>query len=79
MSAFKFLIDTNIVIGLEDNKPVDTGLTDLTRLSSANGVRLFVDEAVDDDVRHDTDRARRSGLQLLFPTIATILHTPCAI
>ena len=30
MSAFKFLIDTNIVIGLEDNRPVDAGLTELT-------------------------------------------------
>jgi hypothetical protein len=31
------------VIGLEDNRPVDTGLTELSRRCSANGVRLFVD------------------------------------
>src|SRR5262245_47767327 len=58
MSAFKFLIDTNIVIGLEDNRPVEVGLTDLVRRCSAHGVRLFVDAAVDDDIRRDRDLAR---------------------
>jgi ribosomal protein S18 acetylase RimI-like enzyme len=60
MSAFKFLIDTNIVIGLEDNRPIEAGLTDLTRQCSANGVRLFVDAAVDDDIQRDPDLARRA-------------------
>ena len=60
MSAFKFLIDTNIVIGLEDHLPVEVGLTDLTRRCSANGVRLFVDAAVDEDIQRDTDPARRA-------------------
>ena len=59
MSAFKFLIDTNIVIGLEDNRPVDAELTELTRRCSAAGVRLFVDAAVDDDIQRDRDLARR--------------------
>lgn len=59
MSAFKFLIDTNVVIGLEDNRPVDAGLTELTRRCSANSVRLFVDSAVDDDIKRDSDLARR--------------------
>ena len=59
MSAFKFLIDTNIVIGLEDNRPVDAELTELTRRCSAAGVRLFVDVAVDDDIQRDRDLARR--------------------
>ena len=59
MSEFKFLIDTNIVIGLEDNCLVDAGLTELTRRCSANGVRLFVDSAVDDDIKRDSDLARR--------------------
>jgi len=60
MSVFKFLIDTNIVIGLEDNRPVDVGLTELVRRCSANAIRLFVDAAVDDDIRRDTDLARRA-------------------
>jgi hypothetical protein len=60
MSGFKFLIDTNIVIGLEDNRPVDAGLTELSRRCSANGVRLFVDAAVDADIQRDTDLVRRA-------------------
>jgi ribosomal protein S18 acetylase RimI-like enzyme len=60
MSAYKFLIDTNIVIGLEDNRPVDAGLTDLSRQCSKHGVRLFVDSAVDDDIKRDTDLVRRA-------------------
>ena len=59
MSDFKFLIDTNVVIGLEDNHQVDSNLTELVRRSSANGVRLFADEAVDDDIRRDRDRSRQ--------------------
>lgn len=47
------------MIGLEDNRPVDTGLTELTRRCSANSVRLFVDAAVDDDIQRDRDLARR--------------------
>ena len=61
MSAFKFLIDTNIVIGLEDNRPVDAGLTELSRRCSANGVRLFVDAAVDDDIQRDLDTGAPRG------------------
>jgi ribosomal protein S18 acetylase RimI-like enzyme len=58
-NAFKFLIDTNVVIGLEDNSPVDARLTELARKCSTYGVRLFVDSAVDDDIRRDRDSARR--------------------
>lgn len=47
------------MIGLEDNRPVDAGLTELTRRCSADGVRLFVDSAVDDDIKRDSDLARR--------------------
>lgn len=58
-NAFKFLIDTNVVIGLEDNSPVDARLAELARKCSAYGVRLFVDSAVDDDIRRDRDSGRR--------------------
>ncbi|NJO56798.1 MAG: hypothetical protein HC834_11300 [Rhodospirillales bacterium] len=47
------------MIGLEDNRPVDAGLTELTRRCSANGVRLFVDSAIDDDIKRDRDPHRR--------------------
>ena len=48
------------MIGLEDNRPVDAGLTELSRRCSANGVRLFVDAAVDADIQRDTDATRRA-------------------
>src|SRR5262245_3067158 len=60
MSAFKFLIDTNIVSGLEDNPPVYASLTVLTPRCSAHGLRLFVHGAVDDDIQRDSDLARRA-------------------
>lgn len=60
MSGFKFLIDTNIVIGLEDNHQVDSSLAELARRCATHHVRLFVDGAVDDDVRRDNDLARQA-------------------
>jgi len=60
MSGFKFLIDTNIVIGLEDNHQVDGSLAELARRCATHHVRMFVDEAVDDDVCRDNDLARKA-------------------
>lgn len=59
-NAFKFLIDTNVVIGLEDSSPADARLTELARKCSTHGVRLFVDSAVDDDIQRDRNAERRS-------------------
>jgi rRNA-processing protein FCF1 len=60
MSAFKFLIDTNIVIGLEDNHEVEAELTELTRQCSRHGVRIFVDNPVYDDIQRDRNQNRRA-------------------
>lgn len=60
MSGFKVLIDTNVVIGLEDTKPVQASLAELARLSSQHGVGLFVEGANYDDVQRDRDVARRA-------------------
>lgn len=59
MNDFKLLIDTNVVIGLEDAQPVQSSLAELVRLSSEHGVGLFVDGANYDDVARDKDSARR--------------------
>ncbi len=53
MSAFKFLIDTNIVIGLEDNKEVEPVLAEFARKCSEFGVRIFVDSPILDDLARD--------------------------
>lgn len=60
MNAFKFLIDTNVIIGLEDPKPIEGAIAELVRLSSEFGVGLFVDGANYDDVSRDTNLERRS-------------------
>jgi len=60
MSAFKFLIDTNIVIGLEDDHPIEVPLAELARKCSEHSVRLFVHGAVYDDVKRDRNVSRRT-------------------
>jgi hypothetical protein len=60
MNGFKFLIDTNVVIGLEDAQPVQTSLAELVRLSGEHGIGLFVDGANYDDVARDKDEKRRA-------------------
>lgn len=59
MSARKLLVDTNVVIGLEDAHPVKAALADLVRSSSEHGVRLFVGGANYDDVNRDKNEERR--------------------
>jgi ribosomal protein S18 acetylase RimI-like enzyme len=60
MDGFKLLIDTNVLIGLEDARPVQASLAELVRLSSEYAVGLFVDGANYDDVARDRDDVRRS-------------------
>ena len=60
MNGFKILIDTNVVIGLEDAHPVQASLAELVRLSGEHGIGLFVDGANYDDVARDKDERRRA-------------------
>jgi hypothetical protein len=59
MNNFKLLIDTNVVIGLEDPQPVQASLAELVRLSGEHSIGLFVGGASYDDVARDKDVARR--------------------
>jgi hypothetical protein len=59
MNNFKLLIDTNVVIGLEDPQPVQASLAELVRLSGEHSVGVFVHGANYDDVARDKDDARR--------------------
>lgn len=59
MSRQKYLIDTNVFIGLEDDHVISPNLSALTSLASKHGVRLFVHEAARDDIRRDDDESRR--------------------
>ena len=54
-----FCADTNIVIGLEDDKPVAEAFARFSERCSAHGVRIFVHEASLRDVARDKDLGRR--------------------
>ena len=55
----KFLLDTNIILAIEDNRPIDSTFSLLARKSSEHGINLFIDSAIVDDVKRDRDEARR--------------------
>jgi hypothetical protein len=59
MAAFKLLVDTNVVIALEDPQPVQASLAELFRLCNEHSIGLFVDGANYDDVARDRDEQRR--------------------
>lgn len=59
MSAPRFLIDTNVFIGLEDHAEVAPHFASLQQLAGRHGVEIFVHEAAIDDIRRDKDETRR--------------------
>jgi hypothetical protein len=59
MSAPKYLIDTNVLIGLEDPREVSPDFASLVQLAGKHGVGIFVHEATRDDIQRDSDVARR--------------------
>lgn len=56
----KVLIDTNILIPLEDtNRTLDPNLADLRRLSEQNEYILYIHPAQKEDIQRDQDESRR--------------------
>jgi hypothetical protein len=41
----KFLLDTNIILGIEDNRPIDSTFSLLARRCSEHAIKLFIDSA----------------------------------
>jgi len=75
MSAPKYLIDTNVFIGLEDWQEVSPEFAALTQLAAKYGVGVFVHEAARDDLARDPDLARRRvslSKVAKFPLIAKV-------
>ncbi|MHB1075881.1 DUF2314 domain-containing protein [Thiobacillus sp.] len=57
----RFLLDTNILIPLEDSKrPLLPSLANFVRLANANGHTLIYHPASEDDIRQDVDVDRRN-------------------
>lgn len=59
MSSPRYLIDTNVFIGLEDHAEVSPNFAALQQLAARHGVEIFVHEAAIDDIKRDKDDARR--------------------
>ncbi|MBY3213481.1 GNAT family N-acetyltransferase [Rhizobium laguerreae] len=59
MRQQSYLIDTNILIGLEDYRAVEAAYAKFSSLAAAHKVNVFVHEAARDDIARDKDAARR--------------------
>ncbi len=59
MSQQSYLIDTNILIGLEDNHTVEAAYSRFHELAFTHKVDIFVHEAAKDDIARDKQVARR--------------------
>jgi ribosomal protein S18 acetylase RimI-like enzyme len=57
----KLLIDTNIIIGLEDAGEVKERFADLVRKCGEHGISVFVHEVSKEDINRDKDKARRTA------------------
>lgn len=60
MSRQTYLIDTNVIIHLEDNRTVEPAFSALMSLAARHKVDIFVHEAARDDVIRDKDTNRRA-------------------
>ncbi|MGW8158428.1 MAG: GNAT family N-acetyltransferase [Desulfoprunum sp.] len=57
----RFLLDTNILIPLEDSqRPLSESLANFVRLANENGHQLVYHPSSEDDINRDTDTARRN-------------------
>lgn len=59
MRQQSYLIDTNILIGLEDYRAVEAAYAKFSSLASAHKITIFVHEAARDDIARDKNAERR--------------------
>ncbi|MGO4670073.1 GNAT family N-acetyltransferase [Bosea sp. 2RAB26] len=59
MSAPRFLIDTNVFIGLEDHAEVAPDFASLQQLAARHSVGIYVHAAAIDDIKRDKNEGRR--------------------
>lgn len=60
MSTQSYLIDTNIIIGLEDNHTVEPAYAKFSQLAAKHKVDVLVHEAARDDIKRDKNAERRA-------------------
>lgn len=81
MAGLKLLLDTNVLITLEDPKPLPPAVAALSQKAQLYGLTLFVHEAAVRDVQRDRDDERRAlMLSKLnrFPILEQVAHGPDA-
>lgn len=75
MSTQTYLIDTNVIIHLEDNREVEPAFASFVSLAATHKVDVLVHEAARDDLRRDSDVGRRQiSLSKLrkFPSLSKV-------
>ena len=77
MAGLKLLLDTNIVIALEDPRTVPPGMAALVQKAQLHGLTLFLDDACIADIERDPNLERREAtLSKLrkFPALPGVAH-----
>ena len=59
MRQQSYLIDTNILIGLEDHRAIEATYAKFSNLAASHKIDVFVHEAARDDILRDKDAVRR--------------------
>lgn len=60
MSTQTYLIDTNVIIGLEDHQTVEPAFASLLSIAAKHKVDIFVHEAARDDIAREKDLNRKA-------------------
>lgn len=59
MNGIKLLIDTNVLIGLEDHKEIAQNFSLLHQKCQKNGVHIYIHEASREDIARDKNKERQ--------------------
>lgn len=71
------LIDTNIVIPMEDtSRPLDPHLAALRRLCTEHNYKLLIHPAIDDDIQRDKNEERRNNMKTRLKQYPRIQSPP---
>ena len=62
MNTQSYLIDTNVIIGLEDNHTVHPAYAKLSQLAEKHKVDVFIHEVSRDDIKRDKEKNDATSL-----------------
>lgn len=76
MAQIRFLLDTNIILAIEDFSEVKEAFSELVRKCQEHRVPTFVHEISMEDISHDRDQRRRRIMLSKFEKFARIENVP---